>query len=100
MKFAEITDKGECLSTINVPPAGDIINWSGLERVKLLAGRNEWAKYNFYPSNGLVGEIEGVLRNTIWGYDVYILKINDKYYVPMTLKGIKFISEDEMRQKR
>ena len=32
--------------------------------------------------------------------DIYILKINEKYYVPMTLKGIKFISEHEYNSKR
>jgi hypothetical protein len=99
-KYAEIIDKGECLSTINVPPAVSLLNWSSLENVKNLAGKNEWAKYGFYPSNGLVGEIQGVLHNTLWGFDVYVLKIQNKYYVPMSPKGIKFITEAEMRQKQ
>jgi hypothetical protein len=99
-KFAEIIDKGECLSTINVPPAVNILDWSGTENIKHLAGKNEWTKHDFYPSNGLIGEIAGVLYNTIWGYDVYILKIQNQFYVPMSPNGIKFISENEMRLKQ
>ncbi|NLA43459.1 hypothetical protein GX865_04935 [Candidatus Saccharibacteria bacterium] len=99
-KYAEIIDKGECLSTINVPPAVNILNWSNLENIKFFAGRNEWEKSNFYPSNGLVGEIEGVLYNTLWGFDVYILKIQNKFYVPMSPKGIKFITKEQMLEKQ
>lgn len=99
-KYAVIIDKGECLSTINVPPAVNLLNWGDLENIKKYAGKNEWAQYGFYPSNGLVGEIQGTLQSNLWGFDVYVLKIQNKYYVPISLKGIKFITEAEMSQNQ
>lgn len=53
------------------------------------ANRTEWAKYNFYPKNGMVGE---VVKRTP---SAYILKIKEGIYVPMTPNGIKEISYDE-----
>lgn len=90
-KYAEIIDKGECLSTLNVPPADKVIDWSGYLNIKPYAGNNEWAKYGFYPSNGLIGEIVGIISNPFWGFDMYILYINEKYYVPMSVNGIRFL---------
>jgi hypothetical protein len=93
-KFAEITNKGECLSTINVPPAVGLFNWNSLDSIKHLAGRNEWLKDGFYPSDGLVGEVVGTLNHPLLGV-LYILKIQGKYYVPMSQKGIRFIAKNE-----
>ena len=90
-KFAEIIDKGECCSTMNDNPN---FKWPE-SRLKNLACRNEWNKYNFYPSNGLVAEIYCKLDS--WGY---ILLINDKFYVPMTKKGIKIISEEAYIERK
>lgn len=85
-KFAEIIDRGECCSTLNDNP---YFKWPEI-RLKNLACRNEWNRHNFYPSNGLVGEIYCKLDN--WGY---ILLINDKFYVPMTKRGLNIISKDD-----
>lgn len=93
--FAKIINKEECLSILNIPPATDQFKWGKLEKIKNLSGKNEWEKHNFHPSNGLVGEIEGTIINTIWNFNVYILKIHNKYYVPITLKGIDFITQDK-----
>lgn len=90
-KYAKIIDKGECLSTINIPPGEQFIDWTGLEHIKHLAGASEWERHGFYPSNNLEGEIIGVVKNKLWRFDVYVLKIEDKFYVPMSLKGIKLI---------
>ena len=98
-KFVEITDRGECLATLYTFPQ---IPWPE-PFLKQVACREEWSKSNFYPHNGLVAEIPYVIKKNMSlkiDIDIYILKINEKYYVPMTIKGIKFISESEYKSKR
>lgn len=92
-KPIKIVDKGECLSTLNTLPQ---IKWNN-EKLKNLSGKNEWQKHNFYPSNGLVGIVVDEMSNPVWGFKVYIVEISNKYYVPMTLKGISEISANEFR---
>lgn len=75
--YVKIIDKGECFSTTM-----EYING-------VYANRTEWAKHNFYPKNGMVGEL--VKRTP----SAYIIKIKDGIYVPMTAKGIKEISYEE-----
>lgn len=99
MEYAEITDRGECLATLYTFPQ---IPWPE-SFLKEVACREEWAKYNFYPQNGLVAEIPFVIEknmNLRIDIDIYILKINDTYYIPMTGKGIKFISEEEYLKRK
>lgn len=98
-KFAEIIDKGECMSQLYKFPQ---IPWPE-QSLKNVACKEEWAKTNFYPSNGLVAEIPFIIEknmNLRIDIDIYILKINDTYYVPMTVKGIKFISEEEYLKRK
>lgn len=98
-KFAEIIDKGECISQLY---KFSQIPWPE-QSLKNLACKEEWGKTNFYPSNGLVAEIPYIIEknmNLMIDIDIYILKINNKYYVPMTLKGIKFISEEEYEKRK
>ncbi len=75
--FVEIIDRGECFSTTM-----ELING-------VYANRSEWAKYNFYPQNGMVGEVIKVTSRA------YILKIKEGIYVPMTQRGIKEITKEE-----
>ena len=75
--YVKIIDKGECFSTTM-----EYING-------VYANRTEWAKHNFYPKNGMVGEL--VKRTP----SAYIIKIMDGIYVPMTERGIKEISYEE-----
>ena len=75
--YVKIIDKGECFSTTM-----EFING-------IYANKTEWAKYNFYPKNGMVGEI--VKRTP----SAYIVKIKEGIYVPMTRKGIKEITYEE-----
>lgn len=96
LKYASITNKGECLSTINNNPT---FEWTNLE-AKVKAGRTEWMKHDFYPANGMVGVIVDEFVNPIWGNIIYVLKIADEFYVPMTEKGLKFIDEDEYKSQR
>lgn len=99
MKYAKITDKGECLATLYTFPQ---ITWPE-SFLKDIANRNEWLKYNFYPSNGLVAEIPYIIKRDLSkqiDIDIYILRINERFYVPMTIKGIKFIPEQEYVQNR
>lgn len=93
-RFAKIIDKGECISQLYKFPQ---IPWPE-QFLKSKACKEEWAKTNFYPSNGLVAEVPYIIEknmNLKIDIDIYILKINEEYFVPMTGKGIKFISEDE-----
>lgn len=75
--YVRIIDQGECLSTTREYVDG------------VYANKNEWAKHNFYPKNGMVGEL--VKRTPM----AYIVKIMDGIYVPMTRKGIEEISSKD-----
>lgn len=79
MKYAKIIDKGECYSTTNMVVNG------------VPANRYEWAKYNFYPKNDMVGEVIVVNGRSV-------LKINDEIYVPMSPQGIVEITEAEYQE--
>lgn len=76
MRYAKITDRGECMSTMNLVVDG------------VPANKWEWAKYNFYPKNDMVGEVM-----LVRGFNV--LKIMDGIYVPMSPLGIAEISAEE-----
>lgn len=75
--YVKIIDRGECFST--TPEFIDGV----------YANRTEWEKHNFYPQNGMVGE---VIKRTP---SAYIVKIMDGIYVPMTRRGIEEIEYDE-----
>ncbi len=75
--YIKIIDKGECFSTTMEFIDG------------VYANKIEWGKHNFYPQNGMVGEL--VKRTP----SAYIIKIMDGIYVPMTRRGIKEISYEE-----
>lgn len=75
--YVKIIDKGECFSTTMEYIDG------------VYANRTEWVKHNFYPQNGMVGEL--VKRTP----SAYIIKIMDGIYIPMTRRGIKEISYEE-----
>ena len=90
-QYAEIIDKGECMSTLYQFPT---FPWPA-PFLKSVACKEEWAKHDFYPSNGLVGEIVYNLESQI-----YILKVNNTFYVPMSKKGIQVISESEYNNKK
>lgn len=98
-EFAEIIDKGECISQLYKFPQ---IPWPE-KYLADIACKEEWAKTNFYPSNGLVAEIPYTIRKNISlgiDIDIFILKVNNKYYIPMTRKGIIFISESEYNERK
>lgn len=75
--YVKIINKGECFSTTMEFIDG------------VYANKIEWEKHNFYPQNGMVGEL---IKRTP---SAYIIKIMDGIYVPMTKKGIKEISYEE-----
>lgn len=75
--YVKIIDKGECFSTTTEYIDG------------VFANKTEWAKHNFYPKNGMVGE---VVKRTP---SAFIVKILDGIYVPMTRRGIQEISYEE-----
>lgn len=75
--YVKIIDRGECFSETM-----EFING-------VYANRSEWEKHNFYPQNGMVGEL--VKRTP----SAYIVKIMDGIYVPITRRGIEEIEYDE-----
>lgn len=78
--YVKIIDKGECFSTT-------------MEKVDgVYANKEEWGKYNFYPKNGMVGEV--VKRTPT----AYVVKIIEGIYVPMTRRGIEEISYEEYKK--
>lgn len=81
--YIEIIDKGECLSTT-------MEYYNGV-----YANKDEWAKYNFYPQNGMVGEI---IKRTNTG--AYLVKILEGIYVPMTRNGLREISSAEYNRRK
>ena len=77
--YVKIIDKGECF------------NWTKEFIDGVYANKSEWEKHNFYPQNGMVGEL--VKRTP----SAYIVKIMDGVYVPMTRRGIREISYEEYK---
>lgn len=75
--FVKIIDRGECFSTTMESING------------VYANREEWAKHNFYPQNGMVGEVVKVTPRA------HVVKIMDGIYVPMTQRGIQEITKEE-----
>lgn len=75
-KYAKIIDRGECFSTTNLSVNG------------IPANKWEWEKHNFYPQNGMVGEV-------INEHESLFLKILDGIYVPITSRGIEEITYEE-----
>lgn len=80
-RYARIIDRGECYSTSNL-----IVNG-------IRAHKSEWAKYNFYPQNGMVGEILTVNGCTV-------LKVLEGIYVRMTPNGIQEITQQEYEREK
>ncbi len=80
--YVEIVDSRECLSTLMEFVDG------------VYANKEEWAKYNFYPQNGMVGEIRKITPRA------YIVKIMEGIYVPMTKKGMREISHTEYMARK
>jgi len=91
-KFAEIIDKGSCFSTINT---NSDFTKGGLKDIRIKAGNSEWRKTGFYPKNGMVGVIADVVNPNL-----YLLLIDEEYYVPMNIEGIKFISKEDFEIKK
>lgn len=75
--YVKIVDRGECFSTTMEFIDG------------VYANKDEWAKHNFYPQNGMVGEVRKITPRA------YIVKIMEGIYVPMTKNGIKEITYNE-----
>lgn len=75
--FVKIIDSGECFSTTMEFIDG------------VYANRTEWEKYNFYPQNGMVGEVVKITPRA------YVVKIKDGIYVPITKRGIKEITRED-----
>lgn len=74
--YVKVIDRGECFSTTDETFNG------------VLANREEWAKYNFYPQNDMVGEV-------VKDDGDYLVKFAEGIYVPFTKRGVVEISAEE-----
>ena len=80
--YIEIIDSGECFSTTM-----EFVNG-------VYANKTEWDKHNFYPQNGMVGEVVKITPRA------YIIKIMEGIYVPMTKNGIREITFAEYNSRK
>lgn len=94
--YAEIIDENECLRGLNLYTD---CSWSS-DFLKLKACEYEWCKYGFYPINGMVGEIVGLVSSNIYSEPILILRILEMFYVPITSSGVKVISTSEHSIKK
>jgi hypothetical protein len=67
-----------------------IFTWKN-DEIMNNAGIETWKKSNFYPENGMVGEIVDSFLNPIFDFKIYVLLIENKFYVPISENGIKLI---------
>lgn len=80
--FVKIINRGECFSTTMEFIDG------------VYANKSEWEKHNFYPQNGMVGEVVKITPRA------YIIKIMEGIYVPITKNGICEITKNEYLANR
>lgn len=84
---AEIINSNEIFSTINQRDGEIWIN----DAVKCEAGISEWRKTGFEPKNGMIGEIIDSFTHLNKYCLIYVIFIDDKYYVPIAANGIKIL---------
>lgn len=84
---AKIIDAGEVYSSINNT---DGEKWFSRE-IKKIAGETEWIKTSFDPKNDMIGEVVDSFMHSTQDTLIYVLKIFDKYYVPIGSDGIKML---------
>ena len=85
-EYVKIIDCGECISTSDIVVNG------------IPADKWEWAKYNFYPKNDMVGEVvlpEQFTTRFVLGNSVLVIRIMDGIYVPMSRIGVVEITKKE-----
>lgn len=85
-EYVKIIDCGECISTSDIVVNG------------IPADKWEWAKYNFYPKNDMVGEVvppEQFTTRFVLGNSVLVIRIMDGVYVPMSTIGVVEITKKE-----
>jgi len=81
----EIIDSGKVYSSINKT---DALTWPNNE-IKTKACKEEWGKFDFVPKAGMKGKIISVTKHSSSGKTVYVLLIDNKYYVPIGADGVK-----------
>jgi len=89
LPLAKIISAGHVYSAINTSDTYET-DWINKE-VKSLAGEEEWSKTGFYPESGMIGEIVHSFNHRTDDILIYVLRINDKYYVPIGMNGIKLL---------
>ena len=90
----EITHVGHIYSTL----PEKCLNWPSTE-IYNKARKTEWSKYNYYPSNGDIGVIIGEYYQDCGGHTIYIVKIDNKHYVPIKKEGVTKIKESNFASK-
>lgn len=86
-KKAKIINTGQIYSTID---GRNEFKWRN-EEIMFKAGKSEWKKTGFYPNNGMTGEIVDSFKHTDNNKLIYVLKIEDEYYVPIGAHGVELL---------
>jgi len=89
--YVKIIDDGKTYPTL----PEDCLNWPSNEIYKK-AQSSEWSRSGYEPKNGDKGVIIGAY-NHCNGYQIFIIKVENKYYVPIGFKGVEEISETKFR---
>lgn len=87
-KRAKIINTGQLYTTID---GNNKFKWKNSE-IMLKAGEAEWMKTDFYPKTGMVGEIVDSFKHFDGNALIYVLKIEDEYYVPIGTKGVDLLN--------
>ncbi|WP_163710219.1 WG repeat-containing protein [Mangrovibacterium lignilyticum] len=71
------------------------------EEIRRKASEDEWDFYGFKPVKGNIGEAVGIVENDLFEENIYIILILEMFYVPISEKNLKLISEvDYLRRKK
>jgi len=83
----QITNSGKTYTSIN---EGNCLTWPN-DEIKLKAGSWEWGEYNFDPQIGMKGKVVHITKHCDNGKVIYILLINNKFYVPIQAAGVRLL---------
>jgi hypothetical protein len=87
-KKAKIINTGALYTTID---GNREFDWKNEEIMKK-AGRAEWKKSGFAPKTGMIGEIVDSFKHVRSDALIYVLYVDEKYYVPIGASGVKLLN--------
>jgi hypothetical protein len=86
-KEIKIKDLGEIYELINTT---DCLEWPSPE-IKEKSGKNSWE--SFYPKKDDIGLLVAEMKHCHFDHNVYLLKLEEQYYVPISSAGVKILEK-------